>query len=81
MSSTSSDRRVWGIGTPRTLRPHWMLAEQGLDYETRDIMTRTEAMDAPDFCALSQRKKIPLFEDRRVLESLEQSDFESLPSN
>ena len=56
-------RRLWGIGTPRTFRPHWMLAELGLDYETKEIITRTETMNAPAFRTLSERAKIPLFED------------------
>lgn len=56
-------RRLWGIGTARTFRPHWMLAELGLDYETKDIITRTNAMQASEFQALSKRGKIPLFED------------------
>jgi len=48
-------RRVWGIGTARTLRVHWMLAELGLPYETRPILTRSEEMSAPEFRALSER--------------------------
>jgi len=63
MTPTETARRLWGIGTARTFRPHWMLAELGLDYETKDIITRTDRMDAPDFLALSERRKIPLFED------------------
>ena len=54
--------RVWGIGTSRTLRAHWMLAELGLDYETREIIPRTPSMDDPDFRALNQRSKVPVFE-------------------
>jgi glutathione S-transferase len=63
MTPTPTGRRLWGIGTARTFRPHWLLAELGLDYETKEIMTRTDTMDAPEFRALSQRGKIPLFED------------------
>jgi glutathione S-transferase len=40
-----------------------MLAELGLDYETKEIITRTKAMQRSDFQALSERGKIPLFED------------------
>lgn len=61
--SRTITRRVWGIGTSRTLRVHWMLAELGLDYETRAILTRTEGMEDPAFRALSGRGKIPLLED------------------
>jgi len=63
MTQPPTDRRLWGIGTARTFRPHWMLAELGLDYETKEIITRTDTMDAPEFRALSRRAKIPLFED------------------
>jgi len=62
MSETTT-RRVWGIGTSRTLRVHWMLAELELEYETRPILTRTERMEDPGFRALSGRGKIPLLED------------------
>ena len=63
MSSSVQHRRLWGIGTARTFRPHWMLNELGLEYETKEIITRTDAMRDPEFRALSQRGKIPLFED------------------
>jgi glutathione S-transferase len=56
-------RRVWGIGSPRTLRAHWMLHELGLDYETRAILPRSDEMDDPELVRLSQRRKIPFFED------------------
>jgi glutathione S-transferase len=54
--------RVWGIGTSRTMRPHWMLSELGLEYETREILPRTASMDDPDFKALNQRGKVPVFQ-------------------
>ena len=63
MTPAKNGRRLWGIGTPRTLRPHWMLAELGLEYETVEIITRTEGMASPEFRALSERGKIPLYED------------------
>ena len=56
-------RRVWGIGTARTLRAHWALAELGLDYETRPILPRHPRMDEPDFRARSLRGKVPILED------------------
>ena len=28
-----NDLTLWGMGTVRQLRPHWMLAEMRLDYE------------------------------------------------
>jgi glutathione S-transferase len=56
-------RRVWGIGSPRTLRPHWMLHELGLDYETRAIIPRSAEMEDPELTRFTQRRKIPFFED------------------
>lgn len=53
---------VWGIGTSRTMRPHWMLAELGLEYETREILPRTPGMEAPDFKGLNGRGKVPVLE-------------------
>jgi glutathione S-transferase len=44
MNPSNRRRRLWGIGTARTLRPHWMLAELGLEYETEEIITRSDAM-------------------------------------
>jgi len=55
--------RVWGVGTPRTLRPHWMLCELGLPYETREIIPRTDSMDDPEFAKLCPRGKVPLLQD------------------
>src|SRR5262245_45507430 len=45
-------RRLWGIGSPRTLRAHWMLHELGLDYETRAIVPRSAAMEDPELLRL-----------------------------
>ena len=54
---------LWGVGTPRTLRPHWAMAKLGLDYESRAIQTRSSAMQTPEFTELTARKKIPLLQD------------------
>ena len=67
MSTRNSTLRVWGIGSPRTFRAHWTLEELGLAYETREIITRTSAMDQPEFTALSERGKIPLLEDGELM--------------
>ena len=65
--SAAAGIRVWGIGTSRTMRPHWMLAELGLEYETREILPRTPAMDDGDFKALNQRGKVPVFQQGDVV--------------
>lgn len=54
--------RVWGIGTNRTMRVHWMLAELGLAYETRAIGPRTGETKSPEFLRLNPNHKIPLLE-------------------
>lgn len=61
--SAGSDRIVWGVGTPRTLRVHWALHELGLDYETRPIQSRTGETLTPEFTALTARQKIPVLQD------------------
>lgn len=36
---------LWGAGTARTMRAHWVLHELGLDYERRPIGARTGPED------------------------------------
>jgi glutathione S-transferase len=59
-------RVVWGLGTPRTFRPLWALAELGLDYEHKKILPRSPAMDDAHFRRLNERHKIPFYEDDLV---------------
>lgn len=54
--------RLWGIGTNRTMRAHWMLAELDLAYETRPIGPRTGETRSPEFLRLNPKHKIPLLE-------------------
>lgn len=44
------------------MRAHWMLAELGIEYETRAILPRTEGMNDPVFKELNQRGKVPVFQ-------------------
>ena len=62
---------VWGIGTPRTLRAHWILAEFGLPYDCRPITSRSGETTTPDFLALNPKHKIPVLQhgDRVLTES------------
>ncbi len=66
MAGDPVTRTVWGLGTPRTLRPLWALAELGLEYEHRKILPRAPGMEDPRFQALSERHKVPFYEDDRV---------------
>jgi glutathione S-transferase len=62
----TSARRLWGIGSPRTLRVHWMLHELGLEYETRAVIPRSAAMDDPELERWTLRRKIPFLEDGEI---------------
>ena len=59
-------RELFGIGTSRTIRPHWLLEELGLAYQTHAILPRTEGMRDPAFLAVSKRGKVPFFVDGDV---------------
>jgi glutathione S-transferase len=59
-------RTLWGIGTPRTLRPQWALHELGLEYNHKKFLPRSKEMDHPDFLALNPRHKVPFYQDDRV---------------
>lgn len=54
---------LWGAGTPRTLRAHWILHELGLEYERRPIGSRTGETQSPNFRKLNPREKIPVLQD------------------
>ncbi len=62
---------VWGIGTPRTLRAHWILAEYGLEYQCRPIRSRSGETTTPEFLTLNPKHKIPVLQhgDRVLTES------------
>jgi glutathione S-transferase len=51
---------VWGVGTPRTIRVHWMLLELGLDYECHPIQSWTGETLTDGFKRLNPRHKIPV---------------------
>ena len=51
---------VWGVGTTRTMRVHWMMHELGLDYETRRIESRTGETLESGYSKLNPKQKIPL---------------------
>jgi glutathione S-transferase len=56
-------RILWGVGTSRTIRPHWALHELDLDFESRPIRPRTGETETAEFTALSARQKVPLLQD------------------
>ena len=54
---------LWGAGTPRTMRAHWMLHELDLAYESRPIGSRTGATQTPEYTRLNPGRKIPVLQD------------------
>ena len=50
---------LWGIGTTRALRAHWMLTELGLPYLSYRIQSRTGETLDPAYLKLNPRHKIP----------------------
>ena len=54
---------LWGVGTSRTIRPHWAMHELGLVYETKPIGPRTGETKTAEYTKLNPRQKIPLLQD------------------
>ncbi len=63
MPARQAKRILWGAGTPRTLRAHWILHELGLAYERRPIGPRTGETQTPEFTAINPSQKIPVLQD------------------
>jgi glutathione S-transferase len=63
-SRQSGDKlTLWGGGTVRTFRAHWMLHELDLDYDARLIGSRTGETQTDEFRALNPKEKIPVLVD------------------
>ena len=61
--ANTPDLVLWGVGTSRTVRAHWALAELGLAYETRAIGPRTGETKTAEYTRLNPRQKVPLLQD------------------
>jgi glutathione S-transferase len=61
--AAAANRVLWGVGTSRTLRAHWMLAELDLPYERRPITSRSGETLTPDYTRLNPSQKIPTLQD------------------
>jgi glutathione S-transferase len=55
--------QIWGGATSRTLRPHWMAHELGLDYQPCLIGSRTGETQSGEFRSLNPKEKIPVMVD------------------
>lgn len=63
MSAAPASLVLWGVGTSRTLRPHWAMHELGLSYACRPILPRTGETQTPEYTQLNPRQKVPLLQD------------------
>ena len=57
-----SDVILWGVGTSRTMRAHWMLLELGVDYRFHTIGPRTGETHSGEFLRLNPRHKVPVLQ-------------------
>src|ERR1700756_4114541 len=55
---------LFGVGTSRTMRAHWMLLELGLQYESRPIQSRSSEPLTDEFKKLNPRHKIPVLQHK-----------------
>ncbi len=51
---------LWGTGTIRQLRPHWLLMEMGLEYEFVPVHPRSGQTYKPEFLKINPRHKVPV---------------------
>jgi len=54
------DLTLWGAGTSRTMRAHWMLLELGLEYHFHPIQARSGDTLSEEFLRINPRHKIPV---------------------
>ena len=59
---SNGDFTVWGIGTTRTMRVHWMLMELGVNYAFHAIQPRTGETMTDEFLRLNPKHKIPVLQ-------------------
>ena len=62
VTTMGSDVILWGVGTSRTMRAHWMLLELGVDYRFHAIGPRTGETQSGEFLRLNPRHKIPVLQ-------------------
>jgi glutathione S-transferase len=62
-SAAAATRILWGVGTSRTLRALWILAELDLPYEHRRITSRSGETLTPEYTRLNPSQKIPTLQE------------------
>jgi glutathione S-transferase len=63
----ANDFTLWGVGTSRTMRAHWMLLELGLEYDFHPIRSRTGETLTEEFMRLNPRHKIPVLQHKSLV--------------
>jgi len=58
--------KIWGAGTPRSLRPIWIAEELELEYELMPIGPRTGETQTPEYTRMNRKQKIPFLTDGSV---------------
>lgn len=66
LGPTEPELTLWGVGTPRALRVHWMLTELDLTYRSYRIQSRTGETMTPEYLRLNPRHKIPLLQHEGI---------------
>jgi len=59
-TAVAHDLTLWGVGTSRTMRAHWMLLELELEYVFRPVLSRSVETRTDEFKRLNPRHKIPV---------------------
>jgi glutathione S-transferase len=62
-----TDLTLWGMGTVRNLRVHWMLMEMGLDYTFHPVHPRSGETYSDEFLKINPRHKVPVLRHRDVV--------------
>jgi glutathione S-transferase len=62
-----TDLTLWGMGTVRNLRVHWMLMEMGLDYTFHPVHPRSGETFTDEFLKINPRHKVPVLRHRNVV--------------
>ncbi|MFM0632262.1 glutathione S-transferase family protein [Paraburkholderia xenovorans] len=62
-----TDLTLWGMGTVRNLRVHWMLMEMGLDYTFFPVHPRSGETYTEEFLRINPRHKVPVLRHRDVV--------------
>jgi glutathione S-transferase len=62
-----TDLTLWGMGTVRNLRVHWMLMEMGVDYTFYPVHPRSGQTYTQEFLKINPRHKVPVLRHRDVV--------------